>query len=573
VNLVQHTVSCLMTSFVVMAAMGSIPCGAEEQTDEPSVLGAINVPFEDFQRFVDLDYDLIARIRSVDEFDMTPEAIHATLEEHGIEHFGIGPSGQVRISKMRLENVPPERRGLKRGPGRNKYTNLDTVCAGWDEPYRFRGNQVAREFGNRPESGVILEDFLNRALCYCAACEEDFCQATGRPGFPKLVYQTPHYEDTVAFDPGLLAWDQARTAHHFRLLAAPIHAVGKKIAVAGTCRWIVGSEAAAEVDHVMFYTYYAGRRLPPNYMRNWKYWHDHEIPNNLWVIFGYFREFHTCHTRLMLANLPDGVNLAFWALYRQAEDPDCREDALYARDVVSSSLIPIRIGVYDPKAAASCRGPVSEDGRRVQVDRAVIGFERLGFDAAPKPEERSDEPPPPMLCAPSLPAADPFRPYGPEEQQQRSLSEKRRRAERGARPGAPPFGRKWRICAAKRVPITPCRLDWPIIRRLPLAGRPSGRERRKLKPHNSWERAILISAACSITGAFEARLQCALHCWSQLSLVEGMIGLFGQSGKGEVQDTDHTRGASTRSRIRQSDAGAAECLRRHGKEAARDMGS
>jgi len=85
-------------------------------------------------------------------------------------------------------------------------------------------------------------------------------------------------------------------------------------------------EAARQADYVMFYTYYAARACRPISMRNWKYWHDHLIPDNLWLIFGYFREYYTCHTRLMLANLPDGVNLAFWRASGRQWMPSTRED-------------------------------------------------------------------------------------------------------------------------------------------------------------------------------------------------------------------------------------------------------
>jgi len=231
------------------------------------------------------------------------------------------------------------------------------------------------------ESGIIFEDYLNRSLCYCEACEREYQRDTGEPGFPKVVYHTPHYEDNVAFDPVLIAWDRKRTARNFRTVAEPIHKAGKKIAVSGVCRWTVGPEAAAAVDHVMFYTYYAGRRLPPNFMRNWKYWHDHVIPDNLWVIFGYFREFHTCHSRLMLANLPDGVNLAFWACYRQVMDSSAKDDALYAYDVVTSRLAPIRVAVYDSPATARYYGNQQRPWRDAHVEKAVLGLERLGLDA------------------------------------------------------------------------------------------------------------------------------------------------------------------------------------------------
>lgn len=341
-----------------------------------SKLGAIGVPHEHFQWFVDHDYDLIARVSGGPEG--TQEQVQATLAAKGIQHYNYG-RGSVRLSEM--ENVPPERRGIKRGPGANKYINLDCVCGGWDRQYAWRGRKAAADIQDALVQGIIFEDYLNRSLCYCQGCEAEYRRDTGRPGFPERVYDTPHYEDSVAFDPVLIAWDQQRTARNFRTMAAPIHEAGKKVAVSGVCRWIVGPDAAAAVDEVMFYTYYAGRRLPPNYMRNWKYWHDHMIRDNLWVIFGYFREYHTSHTRVMLANLPDGVNLAFWACQRQVADASTRDDALYACDVARSSLVPIRIAIFDSPATRAWRQRHQRPSLDAQISRAVIGFERLGMDA------------------------------------------------------------------------------------------------------------------------------------------------------------------------------------------------
>lgn len=356
-----------------------------DHSDKVCRLAAIGVPYEHFKWFVDHDYDMIARVSGPPDDDQA--AIHALLEAEGIEHLNY-TRGSVKLSEM--DNVPPERRGIKRGPGANKYINLECVCGGWDAQYRFRGRETAAEYKSKVYDGVIFEDYLNRSLCYCSACEAEYHQDTGEPGFPDLVYPTPHYEDTVSFDPTLIAWDQKRTARNFRIMAEPIHEAGKQVAVAGVSRWIVGPEAAEAVDKVMFYTYYSGRRLPANYMRNWKYWHDHVIDDNLWLIFGYFRQYHTCHTRLMLANLPDGVNLAFWACYRQCEDPATRADALWACDVAHSSLVPIRVAVYDSPATKAWRQrqPDKDDvsyppwaSEANPVDKAVIGFERLGLDA------------------------------------------------------------------------------------------------------------------------------------------------------------------------------------------------
>lgn len=347
-----------------------------------SRLGAINVPRADLDRFIDLGFDLIGSVRLDKTQAETLEAVHALLKQRGIEHFDIGLAN-TRLSDIGPDQVPPDRRLLKRGPGTNKYVNRDCVCAGWDEPYRFQGQKLSRKLAQAPVDGIILEDFLNRALCYCEGCEADYRRDTGAAGFPVRVYPTPHYEDTVSFDRSLIAWDQQRTARHLSILREPIHAAGKKLAVAGVSRWIIGPEAAGQIDHVMFYTYYAGRRLPPNFMRNWKYWHDHLITNNLWVIFGYFREYHTCHTRLMLANLPDGVNLAFWACQRQAVDASTREDAVHAHEVASTHLVPIRIGVFDSRATRSFLAEAGDLWRAQHVDKVVLGLERLGFDARP----------------------------------------------------------------------------------------------------------------------------------------------------------------------------------------------
>lgn len=394
----RHGQTLVGCALIILAASGAASRGADRphapagEQAAPGVsapshpaakvcrLGAINLPYKDLRTFIDLGHDLLAGVGRGEGPDATPAAIHAMLDRLGIEHFK-SSLGDVRISDMGTERVPPERRGLKRGPGNNKYTNPDSVCAGWDPAYRFAGERLAGKMSEWCEDGVILEDYLNRALCYCAACEADYARETGQNGFPQAVYPTPHYEDTVAFDPILLGWDQNRTARHLRLLAEPIHAAGKKVAVAGVCRWIIGPEAADAVDYVMFYTYYAGRRLPPNFMRNWKYWHDHIIPNKLWLIFGYFREYHTCHTRLMLANLPDGVNLAFWACHRQGADPCTREDAIYAHEAAVSHLVPIRIAVYDSAATRAACGDSAARWRERHVDRAVLGFERLGLDA------------------------------------------------------------------------------------------------------------------------------------------------------------------------------------------------
>lgn len=345
-------------------------------------LGAINVPRADLDRFIDLGFDLIAGVHPGTTADATPEATHALLKQRGIEYFRTGLAN-TRLSDMNADQVPADRRLLKRGPGDNKYVNRDCVCAGWDEPYRLQGRKIAETLAEGPEEGIILEDFLNRALCYCEGCEADYRRDTGSPGFPPRVYATPHYEDTTSFDPTLIKWDQKRTTRHLSILAEPIHQAGRKLAVAGVSRWIVGPQAARQVDYVMFYTYYAGRRLPPNFMRNWKYWHDHLIPNNLWLVFGYFREYHTCHTRLMLANLPDGVNLAFWACQRQAVDASTREDPLYAQDVASTHLVPIRIGVFDSQPTRAFRGKDGDVWREQHVDKVVVGLERLGFDATP----------------------------------------------------------------------------------------------------------------------------------------------------------------------------------------------
>jgi hypothetical protein len=341
-------------------------------------LGAINVPYDHYQWYVDHGYDFMSAIHGGPEG--AADEVHKALEAKGIEHF-THTLGTFDIKDMGEQNVPPERRGLKRGPGANKYTNSDCVCGGWDQQFRFCGDKTAAKIKDRPEEGVIFEDYLNRVLCYCPACEAEYRKDTGQPGFPQLIYDTPHYEDTVAFDPVLIAWDQKRLAEHLRIMAEPIHQAGKKVMVAGVCRWIVGPDAADAVDGTMFYTYYAGRRLPPNFMRNWKYWHDHVIPRNLWVIFGYFREYHPSHTRVLLANLPDGVNLAFWACQRQIENPTTRDDALYACDVAASRLVPIRIAVYDSAATQAYWAREHRAWRETHVDKPIVGFERLGLDA------------------------------------------------------------------------------------------------------------------------------------------------------------------------------------------------
>lgn len=357
----------------------SAPSGNEAgQSARCSRLGAINVPYDHFQWYVDHGYDFMAKIHGGPEG--SADEVHKTLEAKGIEHFTYG-QGTFGIKAMGEQNVPPERRGLKRGPGANKYLNSDAVCGGWAKQYQFCGNKTAAKAKSWSESGTIFEDYLNRALCYCPACEAEYRKDTGQPGFPQLVYDTPHYEDTVAFDPVLIAWDQKRLAEHLRIMAEPIHRAGKKVMVAGVCRWIVGKDAAAAVDGAMFYVYYAGRRLPANYMRNWKYWHDHMIQKNLWVIFGYFREYHPSHTRVMLANLPDGVNLAFWACQRQIENPTTRDDALYASDVVASRLVPIRVAVYDSRTTQAYWQREHRAWRETHVDKPVLGFERLGLDA------------------------------------------------------------------------------------------------------------------------------------------------------------------------------------------------
>jgi hypothetical protein len=382
-HLILATAAALTITSIGPAQAQQDRAGGQEQPRngapaKVSRLGAINVPYDHFQWYVDHGYDLIGRVSGCPEESL--KEVHTVLQTNGIEHFNFG-LGWVRISEMGLDKVPPERRGIKRGPGANKYTNLDYVCGGWDQQYRFRGEKTAGAITNQIYNGIIFEDYLNRSLCYCSGCEAEYRQDTGKTGFPELVYDTPHYEDTVAFDPILIAWDQERIARNFRIMAAPIHEAGKKVAVAGVCRWIVGPEAAAAVDKVMFYTYYAGRRLPANYMRNWKYWHDNIIPDNLWVIFGYFREYHACHTRVMLANLPDGVNLAFWACQRQITDTSTREDALYAVDVVRSSLVPIRIAVYDSSATRVYRGQQQASSGEAQIAKATLGLKRLGLDA------------------------------------------------------------------------------------------------------------------------------------------------------------------------------------------------
>lgn len=348
--------------------------------EKVSRLGAINVPREDLNQFIDLGFDLIARVRLGQASNETQQDIHAMLKARGIEYFDVGLAS-TRLSD--LDRIPPDRKLLKRGPGQNKYVNQDCVCAGWDEPYRFQGQKLFRKLAGESVDGIILEDFLHRALCYCDGCEKDYRHDTGAAGFPVQVHPTPHYEDTASFDQSLIAWDQQRTARHLGILSEPVHQAGKKLAVAGVSRWIIGPQAAQQVDYVMFYTYYAGRRLPPNFTRNWKYWHDHLIPNNLWIVFGYFREYYTCHTRLMVANLPDGVNLAFWACQRQAVDASTREDPLYARDVASTHLVPIRIGVFDSQPTRAFRGKEGDLWREQHVDKVVVGLERLGFDATP----------------------------------------------------------------------------------------------------------------------------------------------------------------------------------------------
>jgi len=391
----NRTLQCVlaMVAIVASATVGETPAGDSGRrldelsaapaarpgtTNKVSRLGAISVPYEHFQWYVDHGYNLIARVSGGP--DGSAQKVHAILQSKGIAHYNFG-RGSVRPSEMGNQEVPSGRQQLKRGPGANKYTNLDALCGGWDRLYEIRGRKTAAEMKDAPTEGMIFEDYLNRSLCYCESCEAEYRRDTGRPGFPHLVYDTPHYEDTVAFDPVLIAWDQQRTAKNFRTMAAPIHQAGKKVAVAGVCRWIIGPEAAAAVDEVMFYTYYSGRRLPANYMRNWKYWHDHLVPDNLWVIFGYFREYHECHTRLMLANLPDGVNLAFWACQRQMADASARDDALYACDVVQSSLVPIRIAVYESPASQVSRASAERSWRENHVEKAIVGFERLGFDA------------------------------------------------------------------------------------------------------------------------------------------------------------------------------------------------
>ncbi len=127
-------------------------------------LGAINLPYEDLQTFIDLGYDLFAGVGRGDGPDATPAAIHAMLDRLGLEHFKTS-LGEVRISDMGAERVPPERRGLKRGPGNNKYTNPDSVCAGWDPAYCFAGEKLAGRMSEWREDGVILEEDLHRALC------------------------------------------------------------------------------------------------------------------------------------------------------------------------------------------------------------------------------------------------------------------------------------------------------------------------------------------------------------------------------------------------------------------------
>jgi hypothetical protein len=360
-------------------ASGSTTAHPEKKV---SRLGAINLPREDLDRFLGLGFDFVAGVHPDKTTGETPEALQSLLKQRGIEYFNTGLAN-TRLSDMNVDQVPLDRRLLKRGPGDNKYINRDCVCAGWDEPYRFQGQRLSEKLTREPQNGIILEDFLNRALCYCDGCEADYRRDTGAAGFPGKVYPTPHYEDTTSLDPNLIAWDQQRTARHFGILAEPIHKAGKKLAVAGVSRWIVGPEAARQVDYVMFYTYYAGRRLPPNFMRNWKYWHDHMTPENLWLIFGYFREYHTCHTRLMLANLPDGVNLAFWACHRQAADTSTRDDPVYASDVASTHLVPIRIGVLDSQATRTFRAKDADEWRKQHVEKVVLGLERLGFDATP----------------------------------------------------------------------------------------------------------------------------------------------------------------------------------------------
>jgi len=351
-----------------------------------SRLGVAGVPYEELNYYIELGYDFIASVRGQEKAGITREQVHSLLTERGIEHFDYA-SKKATIRGMGTDNVPPERRGLKRGLGNNKYNNEDCVCGGWDEGYRFIARCAAERMKGLPDDGLILEDFQNRALCYCKTCEAQYRADTGKPGFPSAsyavrVYETPHYEDNVAFDPALIEWDRKRFARHVKMVAEPLHKSGKKVAIAGPCRWLVGPRAAEHVDHTMFYTYYAGRRLPPNYLRNWKYWHDHLIPENLWVVVGYFREYHTCHTRLMVANLPDGVGLLFWPGYRQVRDPQSKEDAIYAYDIVTSSLVPIRIAVYDSTATEKYyQREVKGSWRQGHVDKPIIGLERLGFDA------------------------------------------------------------------------------------------------------------------------------------------------------------------------------------------------
>jgi len=356
---------------------------AKENSLKLSRLGAAAVPFSQLQWYLDNDFDLIVRVLpDSNSLKVNHELINSLLKDKKAEYYNYEMI-LAKMQQMADYNVPIERRGLKRGLGKNRYNNPDCVCGGWPERYKFMSEELLKTINESKTEGIVCEDFFNRVGCYCNACETDYRKSTGKSGFPHDIYETPHYEDFTSFDPDFIRWDQERLAKNVKIMADLLHADNKKIGLAGVSRWLVNVDTAKYVDEVMFYAYYSGRRLPPNYMRNWKYYHDHIVTKNLWIVMGYFREYHTFHTRLMLANLPEGIGIMFWPASRQPEGTDERDDALYARDVVSSRLVPIRIGVYDSSSTRQFRQSQQEVSERTKtaLDKAVIGFQRLGFDA------------------------------------------------------------------------------------------------------------------------------------------------------------------------------------------------
>ncbi len=96
-----------------MSAPSGIAAGRKIRS---SRLGAINVPYDHFQWYVDHGYDFMAKIHGGPEG--AADNVHEILEAKGIEYFTYG-QGDMKIKDMREEDVPAERRGLKRGPGAN----------------------------------------------------------------------------------------------------------------------------------------------------------------------------------------------------------------------------------------------------------------------------------------------------------------------------------------------------------------------------------------------------------------------------------------------------------------------